>query len=92
MKWSSIVFPTGTRHSASAYTRCLGSHIARIELVTMVSRVLARMPDFQVDHDAAKRYPTIGIINGWINVPGDVHARRKAERRVAAGLLSATSQ
>jgi len=49
--------------------RCLGSHIARIELVTMVSRVLARMPDFQVVHDAAKRYPTIGIINGWINVP-----------------------
>jgi len=49
--------------------RCLGSHIARIELATMVGRVLARMPDYQVDHGAAQRYPSIGIINGWINVP-----------------------
>jgi cytochrome P450 len=49
--------------------RCLGSHIARSELVTMVSRVLARMPDYTIDHEAAERYPSIGIINGWINVP-----------------------
>jgi cytochrome P450 len=49
--------------------RCLGSHIARIELTTMVSRVLARMPDYRVDHEAAVRYPSIGIINGWVTVP-----------------------
>lgn len=49
--------------------RCLGSHIARIELVTMVSRVLARMPDYRIDHASARRYPSIGIINGWIDVP-----------------------
>jgi len=48
--------------------RCLGSHIARIELSTMVSRVLARMPDYRIDHQAAERYPSIGIINGWITV------------------------
>jgi cytochrome P450 len=49
--------------------RCLGSHIARIELVTMVSRVLERMPDYQVSHDAAVRYPSIGVVNGWVRVP-----------------------
>ena len=49
--------------------RCLGSHIARSELVTMVSRVLARMPDYRIDHEAARKYPSIGIINGWIAVP-----------------------
>ncbi|BBZ70651.1 cytochrome P450 [Mycobacterium paraseoulense] len=49
--------------------RCLGSHIARIELATMVRRVLARMPDYKVNHDGARRYPSIGVINGWINVP-----------------------
>lgn len=49
--------------------RCLGSHIARIELTTMVSRVLARMADYQVNHNAAVRYPSIGIINGWVTVP-----------------------
>jgi hypothetical protein len=35
----------------------------------MVSRVLARMPDYRVDHEAAVRYPSIGIINGWVTVP-----------------------
>lgn len=49
--------------------RCLGSHIARIELTTMVARMLARIPDYRIDHDAAQRYPSIGIINGWISVP-----------------------
>lgn len=49
--------------------RCIGSHIARSELTSMVSRVLARMPDYRIDHATAQRYPTIGIINGWINVP-----------------------
>lgn len=49
--------------------RCLGSHIARAELTTMVARVLARMPDLRVDHDAARRYPSIGIVNGWVSVP-----------------------
>lgn len=35
----------------------------------MVRRVLARMPDYKVNHDGARRYPSIGVINGWINVP-----------------------
>jgi len=35
----------------------------------MVSRVLARMPDYRIEHEAAERYPSIGIINGWITVP-----------------------
>ncbi|WP_328361210.1 cytochrome P450 [Mycobacterium sp. NBC_00419] len=49
--------------------RCLGSHIARLELITMVSQVLERMPDYKVDHNRATQYPTIGIINGWVNAP-----------------------
>ncbi|EID17446.1 cytochrome P450 [Mycolicibacterium phlei] len=49
--------------------RCLGSHVARIELETMIRRVLDRMPDYRVDLAAARRYPSIGIINGWINAP-----------------------
>jgi len=49
--------------------RCLGSHIARAELTTMISRVLARIPDYRIDHEGARSYPSIGIINGWINAP-----------------------
>lgn len=49
--------------------RCIGAHFARIELIAMVSGVLARMPDYQVRHETAVRYPTIGIVDGWVNVP-----------------------
>ena len=49
--------------------RCLGSHIARAELTTMVRRVLDRMPDFEVVVGEAQRYPTIGVVNGWVKVP-----------------------
>lgn len=49
--------------------RCIGSHIARNELAAMVRGVLTRIPDYQVDHDAAQRYTSIGVINGWITVP-----------------------
>jgi hypothetical protein len=51
--------------------RCLGSHIVRVELTTMVSRVLARMPDYRIDHDSARRDTSIGVINGWINAPAN---------------------
>ena len=49
--------------------RCLGSHIARTELAVMIERVLQRLPDYTVDHANAQRYPTIGIVNGWITAP-----------------------
>lgn len=63
--------------------RCVGSHIARIELVTMVERVLARMPDYQISHDVAQRYTSIGIINGWITAP----ATFTPGKRLSADLL-----
>lgn len=65
--------------------RCLGSHIARSELVTMVSRVLARMPDYRIDHDAARKYPSIGIINGWIDVPATFTPGRRLSDEVLPG-------
>lgn len=49
--------------------RCLGSHIARTELAAMIGRVLDRLPDYAVDHSGAVRYPSIGIVNGWVTVP-----------------------
>jgi cytochrome P450 len=49
--------------------RCLGSHIARAQLVAMVDTVLGRIPDYMVDSSSAKRYPSIGIVNGWVSVP-----------------------
>jgi cytochrome P450 len=57
--------------------RCLGSHIARAELATMITRVLDRMPDYTVDHASARRYPSIGIVNGWIDAPATFTPRSR---------------
>jgi hypothetical protein len=33
--------------------------------MTVVERVLSRMPDYKLDLSAAERCPSIGITNGW---------------------------
>jgi cytochrome P450 len=49
--------------------RCVGAHLARVELEVMLERVLVRMPDFAVDPDGVRRYHTAGIQNGFLSVP-----------------------
>jgi cytochrome P450 len=49
--------------------RCLGTHFARLNIRVVLEEVLARIPDYVVDVDAAERYRTIGVINGWVRVP-----------------------
>ncbi len=49
--------------------RCLGIHVARAFLETMISEVLRRLPDYEVDRDAMKRYDSVGFSNGWITLP-----------------------
>ena len=47
--------------------RCLGSHLARIELRVLLEEVLDRIPDFTVDDDAVQRYG--GITRGVTSLP-----------------------
>ena len=49
--------------------RCLGSNIARIEFDVTLEEILRRVPDYVVDERAAKRYETIGVVNGWESMP-----------------------
>ena len=49
--------------------RCVGANLARAELQTMLSRVLARIPDFKIVHERVQRYHTAGVQNGYITVP-----------------------
>jgi cytochrome P450 len=49
--------------------RCLGSNFARVELSSMVSEVLRRIPDYTLVSGESSRYPSIGVINGWISLP-----------------------
>ncbi len=49
--------------------RCPGSHLARLELREIISQVLARMPDYQVDDDGVREYPNWSMIGGWGRIP-----------------------
>ena len=49
--------------------RCVGSFIARVMFEEMIKQVLARIPDYDIDLNRARRYRSIGTINGWMNMP-----------------------
>jgi cytochrome P450 len=50
--------------------RCIGSTLARTEFAVMLRQVLARMPDFEIDRSRTTRYPSLGIVNGYVEMPG----------------------
>jgi cytochrome P450 len=49
--------------------RCIGSNFARSEFQIVVTEILRRLPDYEIDHATARRYPSIGVVNGWISLP-----------------------
>jgi cytochrome P450 len=42
--------------------RCIGMHVARVVFQVMVSEVLRRIPDFEVDQAATRLYPNNSVI------------------------------
>ena len=49
--------------------RCVGSHLARIEFSEVLTAVLTRLPDYEIDEDAVVEYPNWATIGGWANLP-----------------------
>jgi cytochrome P450 len=49
--------------------RCIGSTLARAEFTTMLATTLRRIPDFEVDRASTVRYPSLGIVNGFVSMP-----------------------
>jgi cytochrome P450 len=49
--------------------RCVGSHLARIEFSEVLSAVLTRLPDFEIDDDAVVEYPNWASVGGWAMLP-----------------------
>jgi cytochrome P450 len=49
--------------------RCIGSTLARAEFATMLATTLRRIPDFRIDRVATVRYPSLGIVNGYVSMP-----------------------
>ena len=69
--------------------RCIGSNLARLDFKYMLREALRRMPDYRIDHAGKEQYESIGTINGFKHLPGDVHARpprRATPRRGAGGM------
>ncbi|HLG68121.1 MAG TPA: cytochrome P450 [Acidimicrobiales bacterium] len=49
--------------------RCIGSNVARAVFKSMLTAVLARMPDYRCDAAGAVHYDTVGVINGMKHLP-----------------------
>ena len=60
--------------------RCIGSTLARAEFATMLETTLRRLPDFRIVRSETVRYPSLGIVNGYVSMP----ARFTPTTRVAS--------
>ena len=49
--------------------RCLGAVLGHTEVGIIIRTVLDRLPDYRIDHDRAKRFPSAGMVNGWLTMP-----------------------
>jgi len=57
--------------------RCAGSHLGRYMSKALITQILARMPDFEVDVSALERYPHQGTNMGWQRIPATFTPDRK---------------
>jgi cytochrome P450 len=62
---------TPNRHAAFGFGvhRCIGGAFARAEFGVILRQVLERIPDYEVDTAATQRFPSVGVINGFISMP-----------------------
>jgi cytochrome P450 len=49
--------------------RCIGSNLARSWFQLMLRGILDRMPDYTIDRAAARRNESIGVVNGFVDLP-----------------------
>lgn len=67
-----VVFDRASnRHLAfgSGIHRCIGSSFARMMFEEMIAQIFARIPEWEVDYAGARRYRSVGTINGWETMP-----------------------
>jgi cytochrome P450 len=63
--------------------RCLGSFLARMMYETMVTEVLARIPDYRIVEDAILPYETVARVNGWVRIPATFTPGKKVGAIIA---------
>jgi cytochrome P450 len=61
----------GSTHLAFGFGmhRCLGAFLAPVEIAILLEEVLRRLPDYRIDRERVRHYPTIPLVNGYIDMP-----------------------
>jgi cytochrome P450 len=54
---------------SAGHHRCLGSPLAKIEIEEILNTIAERMPDLRIDEGQSVRYPTIGGVDGYSQLP-----------------------
>ena len=49
--------------------RCVGSHLARLEFTEVITAILTRLPDYEIDLDRVVEYPNWASVGGWACLP-----------------------
>ena len=49
--------------------RCLGAHLARVEMRVVLSEILRRLGDYSVTHDEVRWPRSVGILYGRAHIP-----------------------
>jgi cytochrome P450 len=60
--------------------RCVGSHLARQMFQEMITQILQRMPDYQIDETLTSPYPDRGFAQGWLNLPARFTRHERSAR------------
>ncbi|RYD91077.1 MAG: cytochrome P450, partial [Sphingomonadales bacterium] len=63
--------------------RCLGSFLARMMYETMVTEVLARIPDYRIVEEAIEPYAAVARVNGWVRIPATFTPGQKVGGEIA---------
>jgi cytochrome P450 len=59
--------------------RCVGSSAARFIVQTMLSEILHRIPDFEIDEANSERYGPMSPNDGWVRMPMRFTPGRRAQ-------------
>ena len=65
--------------------RCLGSNVARKDVLLSLRRILERMPDYQIDHESVVHAETIGVVYGYFSIPMTFTSGQRLEAVEAVG-------
>jgi cytochrome P450 len=55
--------------------RCIGAVLGHAEVCRIVRAFISRVSDYRIDHGRARRFPSMGMANGWLEMPVRFEAR-----------------